>query len=198
VEGHGGQELKAQRNAGQAILEETCKQTEFVVAFVTPIPSQNLAGEHVMARVQTEPKLLFPSLRPFYDTVAPLSWLIIRVAVGWNLLVHGYNKIMVGPTDAFLKAYTDLGFTPPAFWFWTSTTLETLAGISLILGLFTRFFAAAIAIEMLIITITEWANGFGWLHRGYEYTLLWGLVSFAIALRGGGPYSLDRKLGREL
>jgi len=28
--------------------------------------------------------------------------------------------------------------------------------------------------------------------------LLWGLVCFAIALRGGGPYSLDRKLGKEL
>jgi uncharacterized membrane protein YphA (DoxX/SURF4 family) len=31
-----------------------------------------------------------------------------------------------------------------------------------------------------------------------EYPLFWGLILFAIALRGGGPYSLDRKLGREL
>jgi uncharacterized membrane protein YphA (DoxX/SURF4 family) len=28
--------------------------------------------------------------------------------------------------------------------------------------------------------------------------LMWGLLFFAIALRGGGPYSLDRLLGREL
>jgi putative oxidoreductase len=151
-----------------------------------------------MAQEQTEPKLFLPFLQPFYDTVVPLSWLFVRLAVGWNLLVHGYNKIMIGPTDAFLKGFADLGFTPPAFWFWFSTAVETLAGISLILGLFTRFFAAAAAIEMLIITITYWSNGFGWLHRGYEYTLLWGLLCFAIALRGGGPYSLDRKLGREL
>jgi len=27
---------------------------------------------------------------------------------------------------------------------------------------------------------------------------MWGLLFFAIALRGGGPYSLDRKIGREL
>ena len=40
-----------------------------------------------------------------------------------------------------------------------------------------------------------WNNGFAWLSRGYEYVLLWGLVAFAIALRGGGPYSLDRKSG---
>ena len=42
-----------------------------------------------MADAQTEPKLLLPFLRPFYDAVIPLSWLIVRVAVGWNLLVHG-------------------------------------------------------------------------------------------------------------
>ena len=74
------------------------------------------------------------------------------------------------------------------------------SGVSLILGLFTRFFAAAAAIEMLVICVTYWNSGvgFSWLKRGYEYVLLWGLVSLAIALRGGGPYSLDRKLGREL
>jgi putative oxidoreductase len=151
-----------------------------------------------MADAQTEPKLLLPFLRPFYDAAIPLSWLIVRVAVGWNLLVHGWGKIMAGPTEAFLKGYSDMGFTPAAPWFWCSTTLETTAGVALILGLFTRFFAAAVAIEMLIITMIYWKTGFAWTRRGYEYTLMWGLISFAIALRGGGPYSLDRKLGREL
>jgi hypothetical protein len=27
---------------------------------------------------------------------------------------------------------------------------------------------------------------------------MWGLIAFAIALRGGGPYSVDRKLGWEI
>jgi putative oxidoreductase len=156
-----------------------------------------------MAPTQVEskadgPKLVLPFLQSFYDRAIPLSWLIIRIAVGWNLLVHGWGKIMIGPTDAFLKGYADMGFSPPGFWFWASTTIETLSGIALILGLFTRLFAAAAAIELLIITIVYWSNGFAWLHRGYEYTLLWGLMCFAIALRGGGPYSLDRKIGREL
>jgi putative oxidoreductase len=154
----------------------------------------------VMADAKTEPKLMIPALQSFYDQAIPLSWLIIRVAVGWNLLVHGWGKIMIGPTDTFLKAFADMGFTPPGFWFWASTAIETLSGIALILGLFTRVFAAAAAIEMLFIFVTYWeaGNGFAWLKRGYEYVLLWGLVCFAIALRGGGPYSLDRKIGREL
>ena len=66
------------------------------------------------------------------------------------------------------------------------------------LGLFTRFFAAAAAVEMLVITVLYWKAGFSWLNCGYEYTLLWGLICFAIALRGGGPYSLDRRIGIEL
>jgi putative oxidoreductase len=151
-----------------------------------------------MSQAQTEPKLFLPSLQSFYDAAIPLSWLIVRIAAGWILLVHGWGKIMIGATEGFLKGYADLGFSPPLIWFWTSTCLETAAGIALILGLFTRFFAAAAAIEMLIITVLYWNNGFSWLHRGYEFTLLWGLVCFAIALRGGGPYSLDRRLGREL
>ena len=145
-----------------------------------------------------EPKLALPFLQPFYDAAIPLSWLVVRIAAGWILLVHGWGKIMIGPTDAYLKAYVDLGFTPPGFWFWASTATETLSGIALILGLFTRFFAAAAAIELLVLTVTYWNNGFSWLHRGYEFTLLWGFVCFAIALRGGGPYSVDRRLGREL
>jgi len=145
-----------------------------------------------------EPKLLLPALKPFYNVAIPLSWFVVRAAAGWNLLVHGWGKIALGPTPGFLKAFADLGFTPPALWFWSGLFVETLGGIALILGLFTRFFAAVAAIEMLIITAVYWNTGFSWLRQGYEYTLLWGWICFAIALRGGGPYSVDRVLGKEL
>jgi putative oxidoreductase len=65
------------------------------------------------------------------------------------------------------------------------------------LGLFTRFWAAAATIEMAVIVYHHLPK-FGWTERGYEYPLMWGLIMLAIALRGGGPYSLDRKIGREL
>ena len=76
--------------------------------------------------------------------------------------------------------------------------LETIGGLCIALGLFTRFFAAAAAIHLLVVTLVHMPQGFGWSNRGYEYALFWGLILFAIALRGGGPYSLDRKIGREL
>jgi hypothetical protein len=33
---------------------------------------------------------------------------------------------------------------------------------------------------------------------GYEYVLLIGATCFVIAIRGGGPYSVDRAIGKEL
>jgi putative oxidoreductase len=147
---------------------------------------------------RSQARLLIPGLRAFYDAAVPLAWVVVRVAVGWNLVVHGWGKIVTGPTPGFLKAYVDLGFSPPLPWFWAAFSIEFIGGVALILGLATRFFAAAAAIELLIITVVYWKNGFGWARMGYEYTLMWGLVCFAIALRGGGEYSLDRKIGVEL
>jgi putative oxidoreductase len=150
-----------------------------------------------MADTQAEPKLLLPQLQSFYDVVIPLAWPVVRIAVGWNLLVHGWGKVTRGP-GAYVKGFAEQGMEPALPWVWAALGIEFVGGAALILGLFTRFWAAAAAIEMAIISYLYWKNGFAWLNRGYEYTLMWGLVSFAIALRGGGPYSIDRKLGTEL
>jgi putative oxidoreductase len=77
--------------------------------------------------------------------------------------------------------------------------LETIGAICIMLGLFTRFFAAALAIQFAIITfVAHWAAGFAAGRGGWEYPLFWGLIMFAIALRGGGPYSVDRRFRWEL
>lgn len=148
-------------------------------------------------KIEREPRLLIPGLKPFYDVAMPLAWPVVRVAVGWNLVVHGWGKVTRGPS-AYIKSFSEMGFEPALAWVWGALLIEFVGGIALILGLFTRFFAAAAAIEMLIITILYWNNGFSWLSRGYEYTLLWGLVCLAIALRGGASYSVDRKIGVQL
>jgi putative oxidoreductase len=146
----------------------------------------------------SEPKPIFPFLAPFYRAVVPLAWPLVRIAVGWDLVVHGWGKVLRGPVQQaalFAKDGTDFGVAFALF----LTVIELGGGIAIALGLFTRFFAAAIAIEMGYLAFYQyWAHGFSWLNRGYEYVLLWGLISLAIALRGGGPWSLDRRIGREL
>ena len=58
--------------------------------------------------------------------------------------------------------------------------------------------AIMLVVEFAVIVYQHFPNGYGWTSRGYEYPLLWGLLFLAIAIRGGGPYSVDRLLGREV
>jgi len=148
-----------------------------------------------------EPALFIPRLRRFYDHAIPLSWVVVRFGVGWNLAVHGYGKWLRG-MEAQTAALDKTMPWAAEYNFVLSHLLlvvEGIGGLCIILGLFTRFWAAANAIEMAFLTfVIYWANGFSWLNKGYEFVLLWGFMCFAISLRGGGPWSLDRLLGKEL
>ena len=145
-----------------------------------------------------EPKLIFPALAGFYAVVSDLWYPMIRVTAGAILLVHGWGKINTGITG--LAGYLGkVGLAPPAPLAYVVYINETLGAVCIILGLFTRFFAASIAIELAVaLWIVHYAKGFGASTGGYEYVLMWGVIMFAIALRGGGPYSIDRVIGWEL
>src|SRR3954471_23704239 len=150
-----------------------------------------------MSQVMNEPKLLVPQLKPFYDFFEPLSWLLIRLTVGLMIIPHGWPKLMAGVGATAANALIKRGIAPAEPLAVVLILLETVGGLCVALGLFTRFFAAAIFIEMMVIVYHHLPK-FGWTGPGYEYPLFWGLVILAIALRGGGPYSLDRVIGREL
>lgn len=159
-----------------------------------------------MTFASDEPRLLFPGLKSFYEFAIPLSWPIIRLAVGGIFLVHGIGHLphaFIGDMPpGFQKWGTSLvtqGYIPSLEFAYFVVFIETVGAACVAIGLFTRFFAAAIAIELLVMVVSEYApHGFNWNNHGYEYGLMWGAVMFAVALRGGGPYSLDRVIGRQL
>ena len=144
-----------------------------------------------------QPKLLIPALKPFYDWVEPLTWTLIRVTVGAMILPHGWPKLMAGIDATAAMALVRRGITPAEPLAVVLIFLETICGLCVALGLFTRFFAAALTVEMAVIAC-QYLPKFGWTGPGYEYPLMWGLVMLAVALRGGGPWSLDRKIGVQL
>ena len=151
-----------------------------------------------MDQTRDEPRLLLPFLKPLYDKLIPLSWPLVRCAAGIILAVHGWGKISRG-AEAMAPAFAKMGYTHPVLVVYILIAIEFFGGIAIALGLFTRFFAAAVTIEMAVIMFAHYLpNGFSWLNRGYEFVLLWGLVAMAIWWRGGGPYSLDRLIGKEL
>lgn len=146
-----------------------------------------------------EPRRFFPVLDRFYDLSIPLSWALVRCSAGLILAVHGWGKVgrTRGPNE-LMQRLPELASIGAEITF-VLMVIELIGGVCIALGLFTRFFAAAAAVEMAVLTFyIYWGSGFSWTARGYEYTLLWGLILFAIALRGGGPLSIDRKIGREL
>jgi putative oxidoreductase len=154
-----------------------------------------------------EPRPIIPPLAPFYSLTRELAWLVIRLTAGGMLLVHGIMKVMPMAENGFTATIAAFaagsmarrGIEPALPAAYAVFFLETVGAVMIILGLFTRFVAAATAIEFALITfLAHWPAGFNWAKGGFEYPLFWGLIIFAIALRGGGPYSLDRKLGWEL
>ena len=150
-----------------------------------------------MATIESEePALVFPGLAGFYASVSNLWYPLIRIAVGGILFVHGWQKVTgsgLAGTSGFMAKH---GFVPATGFAAAAIFLETVGAACLVLGLFTRVFAAAIAIEMAFIAFAVMIPRGGF--HAMEYTLMWGIICFAIALRGGGPYSLDRAIGKEI
>ena len=147
----------------------------------------------------SEAKLLIPGLAGFYQFMRDIVYTLIRAIIGYILLMHGWAKV-TGPGLDGVTGYMAKQALEPAMLFGSAAMfLETVGAVCIIVGLFTRFFAAAIAIEMAIACwVVHMPKGFSAAQGGYEYVLLLGIVLFGIAIRGGGPYSLDRAIGKEL
>jgi putative oxidoreductase len=145
---------------------------------------------------------MFPGLAGFYAWMGPVAYTLVRFIIGITVFMHGWGKI-TGGAAGVTAYFAKLGMPAPGAMAYWAIFIETAGALCVAIGLFTRFFAAALAIEMLIaMFLVHWANGFlvsvGQQKNGIEYVLLLGIVFFAIAIRGGGPYSVDAKIGKEL
>jgi len=144
-------------------------------------------------------KLIVPALGGIYEKLSPYSWLLVRVTAGVLLIPHGYAKLFTpGAIDGTAAFMGSLGLVPGVFWAWVIALLEFAGGIMLAVGFLTRPIAAMVVGFMAVAAFyVHWGNGFFWNSGGFEYPLMWGVVALAILIRGGGAYSVDRKLGRE-
>lgn len=149
-----------------------------------------------------ETKLLFPGLAGFYAAMLPLAATLVRVIVGIMFLMHVSLKFKFGAAAVAANIMAKNGVEPALLATYVVMFLELVGGGCLIIGLFTRFFAAALGIEMLVALLSvHLKNGYYYgppSNGGYEYVLLIGAVLLVTAIRGGGPYSVDRMIGKEL
>ena len=150
---------------------------------------------------QTNTTLYIPALAGLYTKFDDLAWLALRVVTGALLIPHGAQKLFglfggggISGTAGFLGK---VGYPAPELMAGLIGVTEFFGGILLVIGFLTRPAAIAVAIFMAFAVLFHLGNGFFWTGGGFEYPLLWGIVSLFFATKGGGYFSFDQKLGRE-
>jgi putative oxidoreductase len=146
-----------------------------------------------------DPRPIFPTLGRYYGFTSDLAYLVVRVTIGLMLIPHGWPKVTTSGVVGVAGALTRYGIVAPTAGAYTIMALETLGAVMITLGLFTRAVAALLVIEFAVIVfVAHWPRGYGAGAGGIEFPLMWGMMLVAIMLRGGGPWSLDRRIGKEI
>jgi putative oxidoreductase len=124
----------------------------------------------------------------YLDRLQPLALLVMRLALGAVMLVHGYHKVFGG-----LHHHADLvaSLGLPRWSAYVSSFTEFLGGLFLLLGLFTRVAALGICIDLSVaIAKVHLHNGMTG-NGGYELPLALATLAFALIFFGGGPIAFD-------
>lgn len=144
--------------------------------------------------------------RNLIATKKDVSAFILRLALGIVFFPHGAQKVFgwFGGQgfNATLAMFTD-NMRIPLIFALLAIAAESLGSIALILGFLTRVSALGIAIVMLTaISMVHLRYGFfmNWTGaqqgEGIEYHILALGIALALMIKGGGSFSLDRKISK--
>lgn len=127
-----------------------------------------------------------------YGKYAETTYALLRIVVGVLFLFHGLSKFGVF-SQMTIGGFA--GMVGGQVWLAVIVALvETIGGLFLILGVFSRYSATLIALVMVgawfIVHIKSGWNPFA---NGGELPLVFFFVMLSIAARGPGKWSLDKK-----
>ena len=145
-------------------------------------------------------------IRGLIKTDGNLSSLVLRLTLGCVIFAHGAQKVpgWFGGQGAekTIELFSSMGFSLPVVLFVMAT--EFLGGTALILGLFTRVAALAIAVDIGVCAyLNHLQHGFfmNWFGQqkgeGVEYHILVIGIGLALMISGGGIFSVDRTISRK-
>ncbi|MBI2001159.1 MAG: DoxX family protein, partial [candidate division NC10 bacterium] len=96
---------------------------------------------------------------------------VLRVVVGIVFLVHGGQKLFVWGFGGVAGFLGQVGIPAPMLAAVIVTLVELLGGLALLLGLFTRWAAIPLAINMAVAILTVHLQAGFFLPNGYEFAL---------------------------
>jgi len=140
-------------------------------------------------------------IQKLIHTDANVASLILRVPVGTILAAHGAQKLFgwfggygLEGTGQWLAS---VGLEPGYVMALLAGGAEFFGGVGLILGLLTRPAAIVSAFTMLVALVSvHLGNGLFLSSNGFEYALALSAATVALAIQGGGAWSIDHAIGR--
>jgi putative oxidoreductase len=126
-----------------------------------------------------------------------LAMLILRVAAGLMIMMHGYAHVWKGGKSAIAGTagwFGSMGMRPPLVQAWLASITELGAGALLVLGFLTPLAAAGLfGVMVVAFLIAHRSNGFFIYNpgQGWEYVAMIMAIALAIGAVGGGKWSLD-------
>jgi putative oxidoreductase len=130
---------------------------------------------------------------------APYAALLLRVSLGALFLAHAGLKFFAFTPAGTAKFFASVGM--PAELAYLVIPAEVLAGVALILGVWTRAVAlAATPILLGAIFTVHGAAGFFFTnpHGGWEYPAFWTVALLVQALLGDGAHALGAPITNAL
>ena len=127
----------------------------------------------------------------------------MRVAAGLILMPHGAQKLFgwfggygVEATGQFFAAKLGL----PASLALLAGLIEVLRRICGWLSVSSPASSPRSSFGLMAVAIVQvhLPVGYFWTNGGFEYPLMWGVVALYFVVRGGGRYSVDAAIGREI
>jgi putative oxidoreductase len=143
-----------------------------------------------------------PALGKLYASLDRYMLPMLRIALGLILIPHGCQKLFGWFGGAgfarFTQIFEGIGYRPGAFWVTVVALTELVGGLMLVFGFFTRFAALGVVIFMINAVWFTSAKGFFWTAGGSEFSLLLLAVALVYLVKGGGEYSVDSRMSKEL
>ncbi len=132
---------------------------------------------------------------------AEIGLTILRLGAGLGLaLGHGFRKMP--PGGDFIDGIGEMGFPVPFIFAWLAALSESIGGLLLAIGLFTRPAALFIVITMGVAAFVQHANDplfipdAGPQEGSMQLALMFLIIALAFLLAGSGRFSIDHFLRR--